>query len=128
MTFPEAELRAYEGAYLDYDAMSPAKYKYFARIANLGRDVRAGRKTPNEAATARNEYLEEYNRSMEKMSWTDIIKLTESCRVCVNGSNDPAYIAALTLRALRDITGDMMLDKKMREMERLVDDMDDERN
>ena len=128
MTFPETELRAYEGAYLDYDAMPPAKYKYFARIAGLGRDVRAGRKTPNEAATARNEYLEEYNCTMEKMSWPDIIKLTESCRVCVNGSNDPAYIAALALRALRDITGDMMLDKKMREMERLVDDMDDERN
>jgi hypothetical protein len=122
MTFPETELRAYEGAYLDYDAMPPAKYKYFARIAGLGRDVRAGRKTPNEAATARNEYLEEYNRTMEKMSWPDIIKLTESCRVCVNGSNDPAYIAALTLRVLRDITGDMMLDKKMREMERLVND------
>lgn len=128
MTFPETELRAYEGAYLDYDAMPPAKYKYFARIAGLGRDVRAGRKTPNEAATARNEYLEEYNRTMEKMSWPDIIKLTESCRVCVNGSSDPAFIAALTLRALRDITGDMMLDKKMREMERLVDDMDNERN
>lgn len=66
MTFPETELRAYEGAYLDYDAMPPAKYKYFARIANLGRDVRAGRKTPAEAATARNEYLAEYNRTMEK--------------------------------------------------------------
>lgn len=128
MTFPETELRAYNGEYLGYDEMPPAKYKYFARIANLGRDVRAGRKTPAEAATARNEYLAEYNRTMEKMSWTDIIKLTESCRVCVNGSNDPAYIAALTLRALRDITGDMMLDKKMREMERLVDDMDNERN
>lgn len=122
MTFPETESKAYNGEYLGYDEMPPAKYKYFARIANLGRDVRAGRKTPAEAATARNEYLAEYNRTMEKMSWTDIIKLTESCRVCVNGSNDPAYIAALALRALRDITGDMMLDKKMREMERLVDE------
>lgn len=128
MTFPETESKAYNGEYLNYDEMPPREYKYFARIANLGRDVRAGRKTPAEAATARNEYLAEYNRTMEKMSWTDIIKLTESCRVCVNGSNDPAYIAALALRALRDITGDMMLDKKMREMERLVDDMDDERN
>ena len=128
MTFPETEAKAYNGEYLDYDELPPSKYKYFARIANLGRDVRAGRKTPAEAATARNEYLAEYNRTMEKMSWTDIIKLTESCRVCVNGSNDPAYIAALALRALRDITGDMMLDKKMREMERLVDDMDNERN
>ena len=122
MTFPETELRAYEGAYLDYDAMPPAKYKYFTQIANLGRDVRAGRKTPAEAATARNKYLAEYNRTMEKMSWPDIIKLTESCRVQINGSSDPAFIAALTLRALRDITGDMMLDKKMREMERLVND------
>ena len=122
MTFPETEAKAYNGEYLDYDEMSPAKYKYFARIANLGRDVRAGRKTPAEAATARNKYLAEYNRTMEKMSWPDIIKLTESCRVQVNGSNDPAFIAALTLRALRDITGDMMLDKKIREMERLVDD------
>lgn len=122
MTFPETESKAYNGEYLGYDEMPPAKYKYFARIANLGRDVRAGRKTPAEAATARNEYLAEYNRTMEKMSWPDIIKLTESCRVCVNGSNDPAYIAALALRALRDITGDMMLDKKMREMERLVND------
>ena len=122
MTFTETESKAYNGEYLGYDEMPPAKYKYFARIANLGRDVRAGRKTPAEAATARNEYLAEYNRTMEKMSWTDISKLTESCRVCVNGSNDPAYVAALALRALRDITGDMMLDKKMREMERLVDD------
>lgn len=122
MTFPEIESRAYNGEYLNYDAMPPAKYKYFARIANLGRDVRAGHKTPAEAATARGEYLEEYNRTMEKMSWTDIIKLTESCRVQINGSSDPAFIAALTLRALRDITGDMMLDKKMREMEKLVDE------
>ena len=119
MTFPETELRAYEGAYLDYDAMPPAKYKYFARIAGLGRDVRAGRKTPNEAATARNEYLAEYNRTMEKMSWTDIIKLTESCRVHLNGSDDPVFIAAVSLRALWLITGDTMLEKKMKEMEEM---------
>lgn len=117
MTFPETELRAYEGAYLDYDEMPPAKYKYFARIANLGRDVRAGRKTPNEAATARNEYLAEYNCTMEKMSWTDIIKLTESCRVQLNGSDDPVFIAAIALRALWLITRDTMLEKKMKEME-----------
>ena len=120
MTFPETELRAYNGEYLDYDAMPPAKYKYFARIANLGRDVRAGRKTPAEAATARNEYLAEYNRTMEKMSWTDIIKLTESCRVHINGSSDPAFIAALALRALRDITGDIMLNRKIQEMEEFI--------
>lgn len=119
MTFPETELRAYEGAYLDYDAMPPAKYKYFARIAGLGRDVRAGRKTPAEAATARNEYLAEYNRTMEKMSWTDIIKLTESCRVHLNGSDDPVFIAAIALRALWLITGDSMLEKKMKDMEEL---------
>lgn len=117
MTFPETESKAYNGEYLDYDEMPPAKYKYFARIANLGRDVRAGRKTPAEAATARNEYLAEYNRTMEKMSWTDIIKLTESCRVHLNGSDDPVFIAAVALRALWLITGDTMLEKKMKEME-----------
>lgn len=119
MTFPETESKAYNGEYLDYDEMPPAKYKYFARIANLGRDVRAGHKTPAEAATARNEYLAEYNRTMEKMSWTDIIKLTESCRVHLNGSSDPVFIAAVALRALWLITGDSMLEKKMREMEEL---------
>ena len=48
---------------------------------------------------------------------TDIIKLTESCRVHLNGSDDPVFIAAVTLRALWLITGDSMLEKKMEEME-----------
>ena len=117
MTFPETEKRAYSGAYLDYDKMPPVEFKYFFRISELGRDVRAGRKTPAEAATARNEYLAEYEKTHERMSWTDIIKLTESCRVHINGSNDPAFIAALALRALRDITGDIMLNRKIQEIE-----------
>ena len=119
MEFKDTEKRAYSGEWLDYDNMTPVEFKYFIRIAELGRDVRAGRKTPGEAATARNEYLEEYNRTIEKMSWTDIIKLTESCRVHLNGSHDPVFIAAVALRALWLITGDSMLEKKMKEMEEL---------
>lgn len=128
MTFAEIEQRAYSGYPVNYDKLPPADYKYFRRIADIGKDVRNGFMTQIQAKKLREKYLEEYEEAFYHMSWPDIIKLTESCRVQVNGSNDPAYIAALALRALRDITGDMMLDKKMREMERLVDDMGDERN
>ena len=117
MEFKETEHRAYSGEYLDYDNMSATDFKYFTRIANLGRDVRAGRRTPNDAASLRSGYFDEYERTREKMSWTDIIKLTESCRVHLNGSDDPVFIAAIALRALWLITGDSMLEKKMREME-----------
>ena len=117
MEFKETEHRAYSGEYLDYDNMPATDFKYFTRIANLGRDVRAGRRTSIEAANLRSGYFEEYEKSREKMSWTDIIKLTESCRVQLNGSDDPVFIAAITLRALWLITGDTMLEKKMLEME-----------
>lgn len=49
--------------------------------------------------------------------WADIIKLTESCRICINGEQDPRLVAAVALRALWLITGDCMIEKKMREME-----------
>lgn len=117
MEFKETEHRAYNGEYLDYDNMPATDFKYFTRIASLGRDVRAGRRTPNEAAALRSCYFDEYEKTREKMSWTDIIKLTESCRVHLNGSSDPVFIAAIALRALWLITGDTMLEKKMREME-----------
>lgn len=117
MEFKETEHRAYKGEYLDYDNMTATDFKYFTRIATLGRDVRAGRRTPIEASTLRSDYFDEYEKSREKMSWTDIIRLTESCRVQLNGSDDPVFIAAIALRALWLITGDSMLEKKMREME-----------
>ena len=117
MTFTETESKAYNGEWLDYDNMPATDFKYFTRIANLGRDVRAGRKTPNDAAALRSGYFDEYEKTREKMSWTDIIKLTESCRVHLNGSDDPVFIAAIALRALWLITGDTMLEKKMLEME-----------
>lgn len=117
MEFKDTEKRAYSGEWLDYDNMTPVEFKYFIRIAELGRDVRAGRKTPAEAAALRGGYFEEYEKTREKMSWTDIIKLTESCRVHLNGSDDPVFIAAIALRALWLITGDTMLEKKMKEME-----------
>ena len=117
MEFKDTEKRAYSGEWLDYDNMTAAEFKYFVRIAELGRDVRAGRKTPAEAAALRGGYFEEYEKSRERMSWTDIIKLTESCRVHLNGSSDPVFIAAIALRALWLITGDTMLEKKMEEME-----------
>ena len=119
MEFKETEHRAYKGEYLDYDNMTATDFKYFTRIATLGRDVRAGRKTPAEAAALRGGYFEEYEKTREKMSWTDIIKLTESCRVQLNGSHDPVFIAAVALRALWLITGDTMLEKKMKEMEEM---------
>lgn len=119
MEFKDTEKRAYSGEWLDYDNMTPVEFKYFIRIAELGRDVRAGRKTPAEAAALRGGYFEEYEKTREKMSWTDIIKLTESCRVHLNGSSDPVFIAAVSLRALWMITGDSMLEKKMKEMEEM---------
>ncbi len=119
MEFKDTEKRAYSGEWLDYDNMTPVEFKYFIRIAELGRDVRAGRKTPAEAAALRGGYFEEYEKTREKMSWTDIIKLTESCRVCINGETNPAFLAAVALRALWLITGDSMIEKKMKEMEEL---------
>lgn len=119
MEFKDTEKRAYSGEWLDYDNMTAVEFKYFIRIAELGRDVRAGRKTPAEAAELRSGYFDEYENTRAKMSWTDIIKLTESCRVHLNGSDDPVFIAAVALRALWLITGDSMLEKKMKEMEEL---------
>lgn len=116
MEFKETEHRAFKGEYLDYDNMTATDFKYFSRIATLGRDVRAGRRTKIEASTLRSDYFEEYEKSRER-PWADIIKITESCRVCINGSDDPVFIAAVTLRALWLITGDTMLEKKMLEME-----------
>ena len=116
MEFKETEHRAYSGEYLDYDNMTATDFKYFTRIATLGRDVRAGRRTKIEASTLRSGYLDEYENTRER-PWTDIIKITESCRVHLNGSDDPVFIAAIALRALWLITGDTMLEKKMREME-----------
>lgn len=117
MDFKDYETKAFNGEYLPYDDLPPAEYKYFARIAELGRGVRAGKYSQNQAVSLRNEYYSEYQRTHERYSWTDIIKLTESLRININGSDDPAYIAALALRAVSIITGDEMITKKMHEME-----------
>lgn len=117
MNFKETELTAYSGGYLNWDEMSPVDYKYFARIAELGRRFRAGAMSEVEVASRRQEYYDEYEQSRDKLSWTDIIKLTESCRICINGEQDPRLVAAVALRALWLITGDCMIEKKMREME-----------
>lgn len=118
MDFKNYESKAFNGEYLPFDDLPPAEYKYFARIAELGRGVRAGKYSQNQAVSLRSEYYSEYQRTHERYSWTDIIKLTESLRININGSNDPAYIAALALRAVYLITGDEMIGVKMREMER----------
>lgn len=117
MDFNKYESQAFNGEYLPYDDLPPAEYKYFARIAELGRGVRAGKYSQNQAVSLRGEYYSEYQRTHERYSWTDIIKLTESLRVNINGSDDPAFIAALALRALWLITGDSMIEAKMHEME-----------
>ena len=117
MDFNKCESQAFNGEYLPYDDMPPAEYKYFTRIAELGRGVRAGKYTSTQAASLRSEYLAEYQRTHERYTWPEIIKLTEDLRVHINGSHDPAFIAALALRALWMITGDTMLETKMEEME-----------
>lgn len=117
MDFKDYEAKAFSGEYLPYDDLPPAEYKYFTRIAELGRGVRAGKYSQNQAVSLRSEYYDEYQRTRERYSWTDIIKLTEDLRVHINGSHDPAFIAALALRALWMITGDTMLETKMEEME-----------
>ena len=117
MDFKDYETKAFNGEYLPFDDLPPAEYKYFARIAELGRGVRARKYSQNQAVSLRSEYYDEYQRTRERYSWTDIIKLTEDLRVHINGSHDPAFIAALALRALWMITGDTMLETKMEEME-----------
>ena len=117
MDFNKYESQAFNGEYLPYDDMLPAEYKYFTRIAELGRGVRAGKYTSTQAASLRGEYLAEYQRTHERYTWPEIIKLTEDLRVHINGSHDPAFIAALALRALWLITGDSMIEAKMHEME-----------
>lgn len=117
MDFKDYEAKAFNGEYLPYDDLSPAEYKYFTRIAELGRGVRAGKYSQNQAVSLRGEYYSEYQRTHERYTWTEIIKLTEDLRVHINGSHDPAFIAALALRALWMITGDTMLETRMEEME-----------
>ena len=117
MDFNKYESQAFNGEYLPYDDLPPAEYKYFARIAELGRGVRAGKYSQNQAVSLRSEYYDEYQRTHERYTWPEIIKLTEDLRVHINGSHDPAFIAALALRALWMITGDTMLETKMEEME-----------
>ena len=117
MDFNKYESQAFNGEYLPYDDLPPAEYKYFARIAELGRGVRTGKYSQNQAVSLRGEYLSEYQRTHERYTWPEIIKLTEDLRVHINGSGDPAFIAALALRALWLITGDTMIEAKMHEME-----------
>ena len=117
MDFNKYESQAFNGEYLPYDDLPPAEYKYFARIAELGRGVRAGKYTSAQAVSLRSAYLFEYEKTHERHTWPEIIKLTEDLRVHINGSGDPAFIAALALRALWLITGDTMIEAKMHEME-----------
>ena len=117
MDFNKYESQAFNGEYLPYDDMPPAEYKYFTRIAELGRGVRAGKYSQNQAVSLRGEYYSEYQRTHERYTWPEIIKLTEDLRVHINGSHDPAFIADLALRALWMITGDTMLETRMEEME-----------
>ena len=117
MDFNKYESQAFNGEYLPYDNMPPAEYKYFTRIAELGRGVRAGKYTSTQAASLRGEYLAEYQRTHERYTWPEILKVTDSLRVNINGSDDPTYIAALALRAVYLITGDSMIEAKMHEME-----------
>ena len=117
MDFNKYESQAFNGEYLPYDDLPPAEYKYFARIAELGRGVRAGKYTSTQAASLRGEYLAEYQKTHERYTWPEILKVTDSLRVNINGSDDPTYIAALALRAVYLITGDSMIEAKMHEME-----------
>lgn len=117
MDFNKYESQAFNGEYLPYDDMPPTEYKYFARIAELGRGVRAGKYTSTQAASLRNAYLFEYQKTHERYTWPEILKVTDSLRVNINGSDDPTYIAALALRAVYLITGDSMIEAKMHEME-----------
>ena len=117
MDFNKYESQAFNGEYLPYDDLPPAEYKYFARIAELGRGVRAGKYSQNQAVSLRGEYLAEYQRTHERYTWSEILKVTDSLRVNINGSGDPTFIAALALRALWLITGDSMIEAKMHEME-----------
>lgn len=117
MDFKDYESKAFNGEYLPFDDLPPAEYKYFARIAELGRGIRAGKYSQNQAVSLRGEYLSEYQKTHERYTWPEILKVTDSLRVNINGSDDPMFIAALALRAVYLITGDSMIEAKMHEME-----------
>ncbi|MCI8387044.1 MAG: hypothetical protein HFE63_01080 [Clostridiales bacterium] len=120
MEFRELESKAYNGEYVGLDSMPPVEYKYFARIAALGRDFRAGKyQSAAEVANIRNSYYAEYERDKAGMKWTDAVKITDSLRVHINGESDPVMLAALALRAVWLMTGDTMIEKKMHEVEDL---------
>ncbi len=126
MDFNAIEAHAYNGEWIDLDAMAPVEYKYFSRIAKLGADWRAGKYNgTSEVATIRNGYFAQYQTEREHQdkleaynaAWVECIRTTESLRVHINGEKDPVKIAALACRAIYIMTNDTFMLDKAHEME-----------
>lgn len=110
---------AYDGT-LVLDVLPPTEYKYLARVAEVGRKLRANAMTQVQAATVLAAYHDEYQseRAIQdecetaNKRWCDAIRMTDSIRVYINGSDDPAFVAAAACHALYEITRDTMMERK----------------
>lgn len=118
---------AFDGT-LDLDALPPVEYKYLARVAEIGRRIRANAMTQVQAATLTGQYYAEYQDERAKQDeyeaankfWCDCIRMTNSLRVHINGSNDPAFVASAACRAVYEMTRDEMMLTKSEAMAKEV--------
>ena len=109
---------------LDLAALPPVEYKYLSRVAEIGRRVRAVAITQVQAAPLTGQYFAEYQTERAAQDdceaankfWCDCIRMTNSLRVHINGSNDPAFVASAACRAVYEMTRDTAMLAKSEEM------------
>lgn len=126
----ELSKSAYAGT-LDLDMLPPVEYKYLARVAEAGRRMRASAITPVQAATLTRQYYAEYQTERTEQDecetanlfWSDCIRMTNSLRVHINGSSDPAFVASAACRAVYEMTRDTAMLAKSEEMAKLVEEV-----
>lgn len=116
---------------LDLDALPPVEYKYLSRVSEVGRRVRADAITQVQAATLTGQYFAEYQTERAAQDeceaankfWCDCIRMTNSLRVHINGSNDPAFVASAACRAVYEMTRDTAMLAKSEEMAKRVEEV-----
>lgn len=121
---------AFEGT-LNLDTLPPVEYKYLARVAEIGRKLRAGAVTQVQAATMTAAYYDEYRGERAQQDecenankiWCDCIRMTNSLRVHINGSDDPAFVASAACRALYEMTRDDMMLMKSEAMAKRIEEV-----
>lgn len=113
---------------LDLDGLPPVEYKYLAHVAEIGRRMRANAITQVQAATLTGQYFAEYQTERAAQDeyeaankfWCDCIRATNSLRVHINGSNDPAFVASAACRAVYEVTRDTTMLAKSEAMAELI--------